>query len=47
MTKQSRAATEKDAGLEEIINHGYEPQSKFWNPIPQQAAVYYTPAYTG
>jgi hypothetical protein len=24
------------------INHGYEPQSKLWKQIPQQAAVFYT-----
>ena len=27
------------------FNHGYEPQSKFWKPIPQQTAGYYIPAY--
>ena len=25
-----------------ILNHGYEPQSKLWKHILQQAAVYYT-----
>jgi hypothetical protein len=35
LTKQSRAATEKDAGLKEILNHGYATLSKFWKPIPQ------------
>jgi len=24
------------------MNHGYEPQSKLWKKIPQQAAGYYT-----
>ena len=35
-------------GAEEIgylskANHGYEPQSKLWKHIPQQASGYYTP----
>jgi hypothetical protein len=28
-------------------NHGYEPQSKLWKPIPQQAAGYYTLRFAG
>lgn len=26
----------------QVMNHRYEPQSKFWTKIPQQAAGYYT-----
>src|SRR5574340_1222715 len=29
------------------VNHGYEPQSKLWKLIPQQAAGYHTLRYTG
>jgi hypothetical protein len=30
-----------------MINHGYEPQSKLWKQIPQQAAGYYTLRFAG
>jgi predicted RNA binding protein YcfA (HicA-like mRNA interferase family) len=39
----------KNGTLHQIIkgNHGYEPQSKLWKQIPQQAAGYYTLRYAG
>jgi hypothetical protein len=30
-----------------LFNHGYEPQSKLWKHIPQQAVGYHTLRFAG
>jgi hypothetical protein len=37
----------KISGKRKKVNHGYEPQSKLWKQIPQQAAGYYNPPLCG